>query len=309
MGDYLVTEDLTPARGAYARFTRSTGHRGAFPQADDGGSQSDRPFEVEPDKGGIAAYAMLLLDDATGDHRYFAQALRNMRVLATRQRAGNAHRSPWPFRVDWRAGAARGEVSGNVVYILRAYDLLIAHGYAEFERPRAALWRWIKREPIPDARGDGRLFAQFFEDHDNPANRSAWAPLTLARYLLERRDAIDPDWRRDAGDLIAFVRTHFTHEEAGVRVCHEQDEDHDAWGGINATYGAVLALYAKATGSAALAEEARQALTFTLYSIDDRGHPRDLAKHADNGGWQEDAHTDVIHNIVDALNAYPVWGD
>jgi DNA-binding MurR/RpiR family transcriptional regulator len=58
----------------------------------------------------------------------------------------------------------------------------------------------------------------------------------------------------------------------------------------------------------ALAAEARTALNFTLYSIDDQGRPRDLAKHAAPGGWQEDAHTDVIHNYVDALRAFPAWG-
>ena len=94
-----------------------------------------------------------------------------------------------------------------------------------------------------------------------------------------------------------------------MTVCHEQDEDHDAWGGINSTYGAVLALQAKATGSAKLASEAREALNFTLYSIDDDGAPRDLFKHAAAGGWQEDAHTDVIHNYVDALVAYPEWAN
>jgi len=92
-------------------------------------------------------------------------------------------------------------------------------------------------------------------------------------------------------------------------VCHEQDEDHQAWGGINSTYGAVLALYAKATDSPGLADEAREALNFTLYSIDAEGRPRDVASKSVPGGWQEDAHTDVIHNYVDALRAYPEWGE
>jgi hypothetical protein len=78
---------------------------------------------------------------------------------------------------------------------------------------------------------------------------------------------------------------------------------------VNSTYGAVLALYAKAVGSALLASEARQALNFTLYSIDDAGRPRDLFKRALPGGWQEDAHTDVIHNYVDALHAFPAWAE
>jgi hypothetical protein len=45
-----------------------------------------------------------------------------------------------------------------------------------------------------------------------------------------------------------------------------------------------------------------------LYSIDEQGRPRDLFKSPDLGGWQEDAHTDVIHNFADALRAFPEWG-
>jgi hypothetical protein len=50
-------------------------------------------------------------------------------------------------------------------------------------------------------------------------------------------------------------------------------------------------------------------LNFTLYSIDEQGRPRDLHKNPAPGGWQEDAHTDVIHNYVDALRAFPYWGE
>jgi hypothetical protein len=194
-----------------------------------------------------------------------------------------------------------------MVYILRLYDELLKLGLTEFAAHRAALWQWIKQHQIPSAAAGGELFAQFFEDHDTPTNRTAWAPLNLARYLLEKRDAIDADWIADAGCLIEFVRQNFTHLEFGIKVCHEQDEDTQAWGGINSTYGAVLALYAKAIGSPELAAEAFEAMNFTLYSIDAKGRPRDLFTNPDAGGWQEDAHTDVIHNFVDAIGAYPDW--
>ena len=307
MGDYLVTEALTPDEGSYPRFPRSTGTRGQFPLAADSGSQSDLPYEIEPDKGGIAGFALAKLSEASGERRYLDAALHVARVLAATQQPGDRTHSPWPFRADFRSGAPRGAVSGNVSFILRLYDVLLKHGYTEFTAPRRVLWQWIKRDQIPSAGRDGALFAQFFEDHDAPANRTAWAPLNLARYLLERRTALDPDWRRDAGTLIEFVRRTFTHVESGVTVCHEQDEDREAWGGVNSTYGAVLALYAKAIGSRALAEEARGALDFTLYSIGPDGRPRDLAKHEVPGGWQEDAHTDVVHNYLDAERAYPTW--
>jgi hypothetical protein len=308
MGDYLVREALTPDAGRYPAFTRSTGKRDQFPLAADCGSQSDRPYEIEPDKGGIAGYALLKLYEACGETRYLQQALHNARVLAANQQGGDASRSPWPFRADHRTGEGRGPVSGNMTYILRLYDSLLAAGYAEFAPARESLWQWIRGCQIPNAAADGALFAQFFEDHDTPTNRSAWAPLNLARYLLEREHLLDADWRAACATLLDFVRTNFTHAELGITVCHEQDEDHQAWGGINSTYGAVLALYAKATGSETLAREARQALDFTLYSIDELGRPRDLFKNPVPGGWQEDAHTDVIHNYVDALRAFPQWG-
>ena len=308
MGDYLIVEDLTPDVGAYPRFTRSTGKRTQFPQSENAGSQSDGPFEIEPDKGGIAGYALMMLYRQTGERKYLSQALHNARVLAEHQRTGDALRSPWPFRVDYRTGQSRGEISANMIYIVRLYDELIASGHHEFDSHRNALWGWIVRFQIPSARTDGKLFAQFFEDHDNPTNRNAWAPLNLARYILEKRNRVDPQWRNHAAFLIDFVRKNFTHNENGVRVCHEQDEDHDAWGGINSTYAAVLAMFAKATNSDGLAAEAHDALTFTAYSIDEDGRPRDLAKHDAPGGWQEDAHTDVIHNFVDVLRVYPEWG-
>ena len=56
-----VNEALTPDSGQYPRFTRSTGTRAGFPQPADCGSQGDRPYEIEPDKGGIAGYALALL--------------------------------------------------------------------------------------------------------------------------------------------------------------------------------------------------------------------------------------------------------
>jgi hypothetical protein len=309
MGDYLVAETLTPSGGVYPAFTRSTGLRQQFPLAADCGSQSDRPYEIEPDKGGIAGYALALLYKAAGARdgararRYLDQALHNARVLAANQQAGDARQSPWPFRVDYRTGEPRGPVSGNMSFILRLYEALIELDYGEFHGPRALLWSWISRYQLASAAADGALFAQFFEDHDTPTNRSAWAPLNLARYLLERRNLAQPSWLDDAALLIDFTRANFTHQEFGTTVCHEQDEDPQAWGGVNSTYGAVLAMYAEAAESSAVADEAERALNFTLYSIDAQGRPRDVHTNPTAGGWQEDAHTDVIHNYVDALRA------
>ncbi|NOZ57268.1 MAG: hypothetical protein GXO73_10835 [Calditrichaeota bacterium] len=309
MGDYLAREAITPPVGKYPHFSRSTGWAGAVPQPPDCGCQGDLPYEVEPDKAGIAGHALVLLFEETGDSTYLRQALWNARDLAANMREGTADRSPWPFRVDYRTGEARGEVSGNMAYILRLFDDLLRLGYSEFARPRARLWQWIVSEQIPSARSDGRLWAQFFEDHQEPDNRTAWAPLNLARYLLEERDRLDPDWRTHARTLIDFVNRNFTSVVDGVLVCGEQDRDKSPWGGVLSTYAAVLAMHAAATGSEEFKGLAYRAMTYALYAVFEDGRVSEMARHLQYGVWQEDCHTDVVHNVIDALTAFPEWGE
>ena len=307
MGDYLVKESLTPDTGKYPRFTRSTGIRGKFPQPPDAGTQADKPYEIEPDKGGIAGYALVLLYEATKENKYLDQALQNARVLAANMGTGDGERSPWPFRVDYRTGDARFPVAANMSFNLRLFDTLIAHGHAEFQEPRTKLWTWVKSYQIPNAAKDGTLWVQFFEDHAEPDNRNAWSPLNLARYLIEKKQAVDEDWAADAKTLIDFTIKNFTSIRSGVPVCGEQTYDKEPWGGILSTYGAVLAMYSAATGSDEYKALAHQALNYALYAINDDGCPRENSVRPGRGGWQEDAHTDKIHNFVDAMTAFPEW--
>src|ERR1022692_15082 len=307
MGDYLVKEGNTPAEGKYPRFSRSTGWRGKFPQPPDCGCQGDQPYEVEPDKGGIAGYALVLLYGETRDDKYLRQAVQNARVLAANMVEGTATNSPWLFRVDYRTGAGRGGVSGNMSFILRLFDKLIELDHREFQMPRDRLWAWIKNFQLPDLTKDGLLWVQFFEDHAEPDNRTAWAPLNLARYLLEKRAALDPDWQKHAKALIAFTNNRFTSIRNGVLICGEQTHDREPWGGILSTYGAVLAMYTKATGSNEFKGLACQALNYCLYAVNEDGCPGQQASAPGRGGWQEDAHTDKLHNILDAIAAFPEW--
>ncbi len=66
-------------------------------------------------------------------------------------------------------------------------------------------------------------------------------------------------------------------------------------------------MYCKATGSNEYKAVARQALTYCLYAVNDDGCPGDRAIVPGRGGWQEDAHTDKLHNLIDTINAFPEW--
>ncbi len=307
MGDYLLKEAITPNSGKYPSFTRSTGWAMKFPQPEDCGSQADHPYEIQPDKGGLAGYALTVLFEATKDQRYLDQAVQNGRDLVINMREGTSSRSPWPFRADWRTGEGRGDISANMGSILRLFDKLVEHGYPEFGEPRKKLWDWIKTVQIPNIKKDAKLWEQFFEDYDLLGNRNAWSPLNLARYILERKESLDPAWKEDAHDLIDFVVNRFTGFRSGVPICGEQDDDKNPWGGILSTYGAVLAMYTAETGSKEYRALAYQALNYCMYAIDNDGCPGHSSLTPRRGGWQEDSHTDVVHNFIDAMNAIPEW--
>ena len=186
MGDYLVNEANTPNEGAYPNFTRSTGFADVFPLTKS--SQNDADYGkniIEPDKGGVAGYALLELFKATNDKRYFNQAIHNALILSKNMRPGNAARSPWPFRVDAKTGQYWGERSGDMVYILRLFDGLTELGHKEFQSPGRSLWNWISEYQLnaPDD-PDHSLWVQFFEDQPKEDNRNAWSPLNMARYLI-----------------------------------------------------------------------------------------------------------------------------
>jgi hypothetical protein len=312
MGDYLVKETLTPDKGVYPLFTRSTGHHTDFPLTRS--AQGDEKLGVnviEPDKGGIAGYALVKLFDATGDRRYLDQALHNAECLVKNMREGDAMHAPWPFRVDSVTGQHWGERNGNMVFILRLFDELIAKGHGKYQQPRDALWSWIKEYqiPAPDSR-DACLWVQFFEDMSPEDNRNSWAPLSMARYLMEERDSLDPDWKEDAEKLIQFALKHFSHTRpGGVILMGEQDVDRRAWGGACSTLGGVAAMFYAAGGGDQYRDMAYRNLNWMTYYIDSDGCPGALTGETEwrKGGWQEDCHTDVIHNFMDAIAAVPEW--
>ncbi len=49
---------------------------------------------------------------------------------------------------------------------------------------------------------------------------------------------------------------------------------------------------------------ARQAMSLCLYAVEEDGCPHDSVLKRERGGWQEDAHTDKIHNVIDAILAF-----
>ena len=313
MGDYLIVEANTPNEGAYPSFTRSTGIINEWPLKQSAQNDADYGKNViEPDKGGIAGFALLELYKTSKDKKYLDQAIHNARVLVKNMRPGDALHSPWPFRVDAISGKYWGERSGNMVYILRLFDSLLELGYSELKKPREALWSWIVdyQFKAPEDQ-EHTLWVQFFEDHPIEHNRNAWSPLNMARYLIEKKEKLDPQWKEHAELCIQFaIRNLGIDRPGGVQCVGEQDTDRRAWGGINSTFGAVTAMFYAAGGGEKYRDMAFRTLSWITYFIREDGVVCDQTGEwhwLREGGWVEDCHTDVIHNFMDAIKAVPEW--
>lgn len=137
MGKYLIYQALTADEGAYPRFPRSTGYYKDFPlRCSSLGDEKFGPNVIEPDKGGLAGYALVQLYRSQANYRNLEHAKHFADVLVRNMRAGDAQHAPWPFRVDAVTGKHWGERNGNMVYILRLFDELIALGFEVYLTPR-----------------------------------------------------------------------------------------------------------------------------------------------------------------------------
>jgi len=175
-GDYLVNEALHARVWVSIRRSRAPpAKRDQFPYRRTLDRKPIARMEIEPDKGGIAGYALMLLFEASGKRELCDQGLQNARVLAANSANCDASHSPWPLsgRLSQREG--RGPVPATLTYILRLLQRCSRNGLRGI-LPAARVAMEMDQTPsIPSAAADGALFAQFFEDHDRPP------PYRLAR--------------------------------------------------------------------------------------------------------------------------------
>jgi hypothetical protein len=164
---------------------------------------------IEPDKLGELGVAYLTAWKHTGDSRYRDAALACARALARHVQAGDATRSPWPFRVVAETGFVREEYCANVGPPLRLFDELVRLGLGDVEdwrRARRTAWEWLLAYPL---KTDG--WANYFEDVPwlpKPNNVNQYAAGEVARYLLEQPDR-DQEWRAHAGHVLEWVERTF----------------------------------------------------------------------------------------------------
>ena len=263
MGDYLVKESLTPghrqvsALHALHRHAREVSSASGLRHA---GRQAIRDRARQGRHRRLRARASLRADQGQ-------EVLRSGSAERARPGRQHGHGDLHAFALAVPRGLPYGRVSAarfpaNMSFNLRLFDKLIEHGYPEFREPRAKLWTWIKNYQIPNLKDGSALGAVL------RGSRGAGQ----SQRLVASQPGTLPDRKEGGARPRLAARCQGAHRlldrqlspsiRTGVPVCGEQTYDKDPWGGVLSTYGAVLAMYAAATGSHEYKALAYQALNY-----------------------------------------------
>jgi hypothetical protein len=316
--DYELANGTTPLDYAWAGVPYASADPGAATYR--GWSKHAVDF-VEPPIVGEDGYAYLRLYEMTGEQRYLQAALRCADALVKNIRNADADHSPWPVRVyarDGRIGKkAMGAYSANVIEPIELLDELIRlqrGGVAAYRRVREQAWRWLRDYPMQN-----NVWVGYFEDvPPNMQNMNNVIPLETARYVLLHPE-LDPDWKRDAAQLIQWVKTtpkwpkYIVH---GATVTTEQGDGHKFCCGKpntccdshTARLAAVEAIYYWKTQDEAYKEQAFRSFNWVTYvqgfppKGDTPWGPGQLGQW-----WFTDEFTDGPRRMMDGLWAVPTW--
>ena len=177
MLDYQLAHGTTPASWAWPRVPFPTGCAGdrtygrclaGVPRRFYGG--------IEPDKVGLLGLGYVLFHELTGEERYLQAAVRAGNALARHARAGDATRTPWPFRVNARTGAVvdGAQFGGMIVGPIRLFDELIEVGagdVAAYRHARDLAWSWLLEQQLNRSSAAWNRWSGFYEDvPNNPAS-------------------------------------------------------------------------------------------------------------------------------------------
>jgi hypothetical protein len=273
---------------------------------------------IEPPIVGEDGYGYLRLYEITGEARYLQAAIRCADALVKNSRQGDATHSPWPVRVYARSGLvgkkAMGEYSANVIEPIELFDELIRlklGDVAGYRRTRDQAWQWLFRYPMTN-----NVWVGYFEDvAPTMENMNNVIPLETARYLLLHPE-MDPGWKKDAAQLIEWVRTtpkwpkYIVH---GAMVTTEQGDGHnfccgkpnDCCDSHTARLAAVEAIYYRKTGDEKYKEQAFRSYNWITYQ---QGFPpKGKTPWGQGQWWFTDEFADGPRRMMDGLWAVPEW--
>ena len=318
MLDYQLAHGTTPADWDWARVPFATNCKN---DPEYGGCLRSAPLRfsggIETDKLGELGIGYVLFYELTGDSKYLNAGIWCADALAKHVQAGDAERTPWPFRVDAKTGEVLNDENygGMIVAPVRLFAELIRlkQGDVErYEKTRQIAWDWILKYPMRNNRWSG-----YFEDvFKNQQNVNQALPTMTAYYILTANDpaSLDSHWIGDVGHMIDWVKQRFGRGPYfGAWAIDEQGAPPDYRGCCSraglasdtSRWGAINAMYYEKTGDAQAREDAFRSLNYATYFAADDGKIACCGLDYLDSYWFDDGYGDHIRNYLWAMGAIP----
>jgi hypothetical protein len=265
---------------------------------------------LQPDKAGSFGTELVMLYKKTGNPRYLNAAMKIADTLAAKVTPGDAHNSPWPFRVNASTGKVAEHEQNGKVYVasytsnwsptLRLFSGLeeLNKGHiAEYRRAAGVVTDWLKKYPFAT-----NQWGPFFEDINEYSDTEINAD-TMAAYVLENPEW-DANWKAQAEGILQWSENrlgnrHF--EKLQVVPQNEQTAYLVPGNSHTSRHGSVELLYCEKTGDSARKKQAIRRLNWATYSVDTDGKNR----YPNDDVWLTDGYGDYVRHYLRAMASMP----
>ena len=263
----------------------------------------------EPDKMAAAGVAYLKFYKMTGETKYLDAANAIAETLAKHVTAGDAQKSPLPFRVSLQDGKVLVPYTSHMVAPVLLFDELVRLGKTggEFQNKRDLIWKWVLAYPLKNG-----LWSNYFEDVKETSlwdHRNQQSPMETARFMLQRPE-FDPDYRQHVPVLLAWVKDRFGQikRQGATSIC-EQDCCKFEMGSHTARYASIAAKWFGVTQDPKDREEARASFALATYSAGSKYSKGDAFVNYVGVGyvdpWFTDSYFDYVCHFLDGMAEMP----
>jgi len=277
---------------------------------------------TQPDKAGSFGLELLHLYKMNGSKRqgqtpsgiYLESAIKIANTLGKNMIAGDASKSPLPFKVNAITGetgkllssngdlsvVAMSDYSTNWSGTMELFLELISMNKGEvtlYEHSFDNLLAWMKKYPLKNNK-----WGPFFEDVPGWSDTQINA-VTFARFIMNHRKYF-PDWKNDVEGIFRWVYKTLENKswlKYGVVVINEQTAYMTPGNSHTAREGAAELQYVVLSGDSARKENAILQLNWATYMVDYDGKNR----YPTDDNWLTDGYGDYVRHFLRAMDVMP----
>jgi hypothetical protein len=346
MLDYQLAHGLTPADWDWASVPFATA---CLHDKEYGRCIQDMPENfyggIETDKVGELGLSFVEFYELTGDRKYLEEGIKCANQLAKHVRAGDAVRTPWPYRVDAHSGQviAGEEYGGMIVAPVRLFDELVRIGEgdsASYKKTRDLAWQWIRDNLLNKESEAWSKWVGYYEDvPKTTVDQNDMTPMMTAYYILSHDDpaVLDPAWKEDVGYLLdrsrellgrgpffgAWAIDEQLRPDGGRLEAASEEVTFAPPGGAllrtfgrgccsraglvcrTSQWGAINAMYYEKTHDGRAREDAFRSLNYATYFLESTGKINCCGARVLPSYWFEDGYADAGRSFTWAMGAVP----